>query len=39
MVEIVTLDGNRVRHWRAAEIAALRDNVRGGVVLAGDADL
>jgi FAD/FMN-containing dehydrogenase len=35
MVEILTLEGNRVR-LAAAEIAALRDGLRGGVVLASD---
>ena len=37
MIEIVTLDGGRTG-VDAAAIAALRDRVRGGVVLAGDAD-
>jgi hypothetical protein len=37
MVQIVTLDGNRVG-LASAEIAALRDGVRGGVVLVGDSN-
>ena len=40
MVEIATLDGTRANlgDVGAAEIATLRNNLRGGVVLAGDAD-
>ena len=37
MVEIMTLDGTRAS-LGAAEIAALRNNLRGGVVLAGDPE-
>ena len=37
MVEIVALDGTRI-DVSTAEIAALRDGVRGGVMLAADAD-
>lgn len=37
MVEIVALDGTRI-NVSTAEIAALCDAVRGGVILAADAD-
>ena len=37
MVEIITLDGSRVS-VSTAEIATLRNNLRGGVVLVGDSD-
>ena len=37
MVEVVALDGTRI-DVSTAEIAALRDGVRGGVMLAADAD-
>jgi FAD/FMN-containing dehydrogenase len=37
MVEILTLDGARA-NLAASEIASLRDNLRGGVILAGEPD-